>query len=183
MNIFKTWGTTPPTIFLTFILMFMLAGCKFGNLQIYEKSNVYLSGANCLGWGAFRYGFIRVGTSENPFYKSTSQFVIKFPNGEVLKSTDFTADNIKKIWAIETLVDKDNKWYKLSYNQCIIYFNFEDSKLMRFECYCFDFADPEEVNFQIGAIDGIKFYKIPLRRWQIEEIFGKADNIQITWQY
>jgi hypothetical protein len=44
-------------------------------------------------------------------------------------------------------------------------------------------VDPDEINLQIGTIDGSKFYKIPLREWQLEELFGKADNIKTKWVY
>jgi hypothetical protein len=174
-------------IALMFFLILPITGCHFANVQEYKKENLCFSGANYLGWGNFHYGFISIGTEKDPFFKSPPQFTIKLPNGELLRSTELTIDDIKNIYGIKNTTRNDTITYFLQLNKnptnATVYFQFKGSNLINFKCMCYDFVDPDEINLQIGTIDGSKFYKIPLREWQLEELFGKADNIKTKWVY
>ena len=178
----------------------LLTGCRCGNEQELYKDNLFCYGTNYLGWGSGDYRLLRIGTADKPFYKSSFEFSIKLPSGAILKSTEFTKENIQKIKEIKTdryprvcadpslefLSEAEIYYYPCSTaypSARCCWFAFKDSKIIYFDADAQDaeFRD-EGISVYIGTISGDKFYKMPLTPKQIEEIFGKPDKIEAYWR-
>ena len=179
-------------VYIFIIVSIMITGCHCGNLEEYEKGNISVSGFNFLGWGYANYGSFSIGTSEEPFYQSYPMFIIILPDGKALKSTQFSMENVQKIHGIRIEQKKEKKMiitdYMLSYGEYpysgYAHFHFIDSKIISFNCLCYcPWLDlnREKINMKIGTIDGKKLYKMPLKYWQIKELFGAPDLTNVRW--
>ena len=170
----------------------------------WQKGNCAFYGSNILGWGRVDYSVFTIGEPpSNPFYETNVEFSIKLPDGKILKSTEFTYENILKIEGIDDVgwrsppgIPNVKTYYAYRISStlpgpCCCMFGFDDTtkKLVYFKGVGYYTSlsrdDEDELivkSLWVGSIKGDKFYQLPMTQEQIEDIFGKPDDVIIRWR-
>lgn len=157
-------------------IFILLSSCITSNVREYIKGNVEAS-AQILSGGKIEYGYIRIGTPQNPLNQS-NKIAVKLRDIILTLNPDLSPNHISQFSTSKHTLSEYSEWGANAVEYYIgeSSFIYSDNKLVSFTALRMRLSK-EKIIPEIGISETGRFYALPLNQQQIEDLFGKPDKI------